>query len=157
MFVSLDGTDFRINEPSQFDPAWYSHKFHGPGVRYEIGLCIQTGRIVWAHGGVPCGSWPDLSLARSAYTKAVAPNELTLADRGYSDTRYFYTPAHYPKTASQQKQIMARHETVNARLKQFGVLKQVFRHSVDKHSECFFAVVNIVELVIENNSPLFEI
>ncbi|KAG9414550.1 hypothetical protein AC1031_007957 [Aphanomyces cochlioides] len=157
MFVSLDGTDFRINEPSEFDPTCYSHKFHGPGLRYEIGLCIQTGRIVWAHGGVPCGTWPDLSLARSADCHAVNDGELTLADRGYADPRYFYTPTYYPETGSQQKQVMVRHETVNARLKQFGVLKQVFRHHVEKHSLCFFAVVNVVELVIENSSPLFAI
>jgi hypothetical protein len=51
MFVSLDGTDFRILEPGNFSSKWYSHKFNGPGIRYEIGLCIVTGHIVWANGG----------------------------------------------------------------------------------------------------------
>jgi hypothetical protein len=44
------GTDFRILEPTEFDQKWFSHKFRGSGVRYEIGLCIATGNIVWAHG-----------------------------------------------------------------------------------------------------------
>ncbi|EFX70022.1 hypothetical protein DAPPUDRAFT_113096 [Daphnia pulex] len=55
ILVSIDGVDFRIMEPSPFNPKWYSHKFHGPGLRYELAICIQTGDIVWAYGGLPCG------------------------------------------------------------------------------------------------------
>ncbi|KAH9095723.1 hypothetical protein LEN26_017765 [Aphanomyces euteiches] len=157
MFVSLDGTDFRINEPSEFDPSWYSHKFHGPGLRYEIGLCIRTGHIVWANGGVACGLWPDLVLARSAYTQAVLPGELTCADLGYSDSAFFYTPRYHPESSRRQKLIMARHETINGRLKLFSVLKQVFRHRVDLHLSCFYAVVNVVQTALENESPLYSI
>ncbi len=53
-------------EPTEFDSKWQSHKFNGPGLRYEIGICIRTGDVVWAHGGMPCGEWPDLRLARNA-------------------------------------------------------------------------------------------
>jgi len=45
-FVSLDGTDFSIYEPTPFDAKWYSHKLNGPGLRYEIGICLRTGDIV---------------------------------------------------------------------------------------------------------------
>lgn len=47
-FVSLDGSDFSINEQTPFNPKWYSHKLNGPGVRYEVGLNIRTGNMVWA-------------------------------------------------------------------------------------------------------------
>ena len=57
--ITVDGTDFRIQEPSPFDPKWYSHKFRGPGLRYEIGVCIKTGWIVWVNGPFPAGAWPD--------------------------------------------------------------------------------------------------
>jgi len=30
--VSVDGTDFRIQEPIPFDAKWFSHKFNGPGL-----------------------------------------------------------------------------------------------------------------------------
>ena len=50
--ISVDGTDERICEPTPFGPKWYSHKFHGPGLRYEIGIGIETGYIVWAHMGL---------------------------------------------------------------------------------------------------------
>ena len=39
-FIRLDGTDFSIQEPSPFDPMWYSHKFKGLGVQYKVGICL---------------------------------------------------------------------------------------------------------------------
>ena len=67
LLVSIDGVDFRIMEPSPFSPKWFSHKFRGPGIRYELAICIRTGDIVWTYGGFPCGEWPDLKLARDLF------------------------------------------------------------------------------------------
>lgn len=67
-------------------PKWFSHKFKGPGIRYEVGLCIKTGKIVWVNGAYPCGFWPDLKIARASYIYQVDANELTLADKGYRDS-----------------------------------------------------------------------
>ena len=41
-----------------------------------------TGDVVWAHGGMPCGEWSDLRLARNAIIGAVLPREIIIADRG---------------------------------------------------------------------------
>lgn len=128
MFVSLDGTDFQILEPTPFNKKWYSHKFNGPALRYEIGLCIQSGDIVWANGGVPAGDFSYLKLARLAYVDAVDEDEMTLADKGYKDLNFFVTPIFSDAMNLRQKMIMARHETVNMRLKIFGVLRNKFRH-----------------------------
>lgn len=147
----MDGTDFPIEEPQPFNKKWYSHKFHGPGVRYEIGLAIATGYIVWASGGLPCGEWPDIQIARDAYVH-FAENEITLADKGYKDPAFFKQPSNYL-----DKTIMARHETVNRRLNQFKVLKNQYRHPLSKHPKCFHACVNIVQVQIQNGETLFEI
>ena len=69
-----------IQEPSPWSAKWFSHKFNGPGLRYEVGLSINNGDIVWVHGGVPCGDFSDLKLARSLYTSMISVGELTLAD-----------------------------------------------------------------------------
>jgi hypothetical protein len=44
-YISVDGTDCPINEPWPFRPIWYSQKFNGPAVKYEVGVCIQTHRL----------------------------------------------------------------------------------------------------------------
>ena len=51
----------------------------------------------------------------------------------------------------------ARHETLNARFKKFGALRQRFRHDPAKHGLVMGAVANICQLVIEEKSPLFQI
>ncbi|KAF0707704.1 hypothetical protein AaE_013498 [Aphanomyces astaci] len=127
-FVSLDGTDFRIWEPVPYDRKWYSHKFHGAGLRYEVGVCMRTGNIVWVNGGVPCGEWPDLRLARDSYVHCVRQGEITYADKGYRDANYFYFNHAAMANPQQHKDIMCRHETMNKRLKQFKILGGVFRH-----------------------------
>ena len=59
--MSVDGTDFKINQPQNFDKKWFSNKFKGPGLRYEIALNIQTGNIIWTHGSFPPGAYKDLA------------------------------------------------------------------------------------------------
>ena len=70
LYVSLDGTDCSIEEQTPFSREWYSHKLNGPGLRYEIGLNIASGDIVWAYGGYPCGSYPDLKLERMLFMQS---------------------------------------------------------------------------------------
>jgi hypothetical protein len=60
--VSVDGTDFRINQPTPFWKGWYSQKFKSAGVHYEVTISIQSGDIVWIHGPFPCGKFPDLTI-----------------------------------------------------------------------------------------------
>lgn len=110
---------------------------------------------MWYNGGYPCGTYPDLLLARQAYIHGVDEGELTLADKGYNDTKYFLLPNQ--SNCSQHKYIMSRHETVNKRLRQFKVLYVPFRHSLKKHTICFNAVANITELIIENEAALFSV
>ena len=116
-FVSLDGVDFKILEPAPFNKGWYSHKFKSAGLRYEVGLNIRTGNMVWTFGGYPCGLFPDLKLAREAYVHSVERGERTMADKAYKDDTYFILPNNVGNRTL-HKLIMSRHETVNKRLKQ---------------------------------------
>ena len=85
--MSIDGTDFRIPEPGlfhkEYSPQWYSHKFKGPGVRYEVGLCIRTGMIVWISGPYECGIWTDIKIFRDALVHDLDSDERVEADKGY--------------------------------------------------------------------------
>ena len=92
----MDATDCAIQEPSPFDRKWFSHKLNGPGLKYEIGLSIKNGEIVWINGGMPCGEYSDLKLARDEYTLSVQLGEKTIADDTYKDpkvcARFLFIP-----------------------------------------------------------------
>ncbi|GKZ00549.1 hypothetical protein MPSEU_001007300 [Mayamaea pseudoterrestris] len=160
--VSVDGTDFRIQQFRPFWKGWYSHKFHGPGVRWEVALCIRTGHIVWIIGPFPCGEWPDIKIFRHALKNMLQQGERVEADDGYAGEcpQFVVAPARFAEGAARvaaTTQVRARHETVNKRFKQWGCLKQVFRHELSKQSLVFRAVAVITQLAIENGEPLFAV
>ena len=82
--------DFLIHEPIPFDRKWYSHKFGKAGLRYEVGVSIQTGYIVWLNGPFKCGPWPDIKIARSNLIYQLDMNEMVVADHGYRDGFVFF-------------------------------------------------------------------
>lgn len=154
---SVDGTDFRIYEPKPFNPKWYSHKFKGPGLRYEVALCIATGHIVWVFGPFPCGSHPDLTIFRLRMKAALLPGEKVVADGGYRDDACLLRTDVEGEQRLLLATVRARQETVNRRFKQFFVLGHRFRHRLSLHSACFHAVANITQLMIERGKPLFAV
>ena len=131
--VTVDGTDFRIQEPSPFSPSWYSHKYKGPGVWYEVALSINGGDIVHINGPFPCGSYPDITIFRMGLINKLGPNEKVEADRGYrGEPDFIRVPADYQNSRQKRQKCRARarQETVNRRFKVFGALSQRFRHHI---------------------------
>lgn len=150
MYVSIDGTDFEILQPSWGTfKDWYSHKFKGAGLRYEIGLNISTGGIVWAFGGFPCGKFPDISIARMQLVHHLKPGEYVVGDDGYRDPVFFIYPASNLLPERTLKEIAQRHETANRLLKMFKVLGNTYRSTLAWHPYCFHAVANLVQLSIQ--------
>jgi hypothetical protein len=132
----------------------FSQKLNAAGLKYEVGVCIQTGHIVWVNGGFPCGK-SDLTIAREHLVHLLSPGEKIIADKIYQDAQYFITPRTFPYELDLQKQIRARHETVNGKLKRFACLHSFFRHNKDKHVNCFMAVAEIVQMIIVTEEPLY--
>lgn len=123
-----------------FDKKWYSHKFHGPGIRYEIAINIKTGDIVSYHGPFPCGQFPDIKIFHSLLRKNLDPREYVIADRGYRGDIKVIMPDHSRgdrRKFKEQNIIRARHESVNGRLKSWGCMKQRYRHNRNKHHLVF--------------------
>jgi hypothetical protein len=82
--VSVDDTDFRINQPTPLWKGWYSHKFKSVGVRYEVAISIQSGDIVWIHGPFSCGKFPDLTIFQMGLKQMLLPtSERSKADGDY--------------------------------------------------------------------------
>lgn len=152
----MDGVDFEIFEPTPFDKKWFSFKHNGPGLRYEIGVAIKNGHIVWAHGGVPPGEYNDLKLASELFVHMMDKGEKCVADKGYNNKKFFITER-YASCFPNMKKILARHETINRRLKSWNVLSQRFRHSLHLHPKCFHAIVNLTQIAIENGEFIYDI
>ena len=142
-----------------FSPTWFLHKFKGPGVRYEVGVCIKTGWIVWVNGPFPCGMWPDVKIVKHALIHEMDYGEKFIADGGYRSGGIFsLTPDGLNNNHQcMQSVVRACHEVINRRLKQWGILGQVFRHPLDHHHKAFYAVVNITQIVIEEESTPFDV
>ena len=76
----------------KFAKEFISHKFKGNGLKYEVGVCIATGHIVWVHGPSRAGE-SDITLARQAFVSFLNDDEMAVADSGYrGEIRSIKTP-----------------------------------------------------------------
>ena len=166
-WISVDCVDFAIEEPFPYErnwsKRWFSEKENGAGVRYEIGVCIANGYIVWTNGPFACGKHNDWDIfSTKGLMDSLDQYERVEADRGYSagDPEFVKCRGsgfHDPSQRSVRNDIMARHETVNSRLKNFGILSKRYSHKVQDHQMVFDAVSMILQLSFENGAPPFQI
>jgi len=56
-----------------------------------------------------------------------------------------------------QARVRSRHETLNGRLKNWGILQQVFRHDISLHGSVFRACAVLTQLMLENGEPLYAV
>ena len=164
--ISVDGVDFLIREPWPFVAAisniWYSHKYIKPALRYEIGLCIRTGHIVWVHGPFPAGKHNDETIFSMELAKMLDENERVEADKGYrslvskAKTPGYYSDM-YPEKTNLQNAVRGRHESVNRRFKIWGILGGTYRHPLSKFSTVMDAIIFLTQLSIEDGEPLFHV
>lgn len=161
--MSVDGTDFQIREPWPFDQNnkdYYSFKLKETGLRYEVGLSIIRGDIVWINGPYECGLWTDIKIFRDGMMYYLDKNERVEADKGYSGERTkCKTPRNFEprKNIKVSEKVRARHETVNKKFKQWGDLHNIFRHPIAKHSIKFRALAIITQIVIDSGEKLFPV
>ena len=156
--MTVDGTDFRI---PQKGPSFASHKYAGKSaVRYELGVDIIAGNLVWSHGPFPAGLYNDIKIFNLCLRHWLEPGERVEADEGYrGHADKVKGPGNdvSSKNSEMQGRVRARHETLNGRLKNWGILNQVFRHDVRLHGMVFGACAVLTQLTIENGEPLFEV
>jgi len=162
--MSIDGTDFRIpqqGKAKQGNP-FGSHKYNGKSaLRYELGVDIMTGFLVWIQGPYPAGAWNDIKIFNHCLAHFLEPGERVEADNGYQGhpdkikcPKNAYNP---PENLGMQGRVRSRHETLNGRLKNWGILQQIFRHDISHHGDVFRACAVITQLMLENGEPLFQV
>ena len=152
--MTLDGTDFPVNEAYPFDKSLYSHKINAAGIRYDIAIDIVTGDKVYWSGGEKAGEFPDLKLARNGILHLIDEGEMIIADKGYNDHRYFIFPTDLRGDNYMIKKITGRHENINARLKVWGFLRNRFRHDFATHYSMFLAAIEIEQFKLRHGNRL---
>lgn len=106
----------------------------------------------------------DISIFRkSGIMDMLQEGERVEADDGYSGEapRFVRCPCVAPTAIEEFEQAEAvarrRHETINKRFKQFGALKQVWRHQIINHGKAFRVAAVVTQLSIQNGEPLFSV
>lgn len=167
--ITVDGVHCPIEEPTLKDFSenrkFYSHKSNGPALDYEIAISIFTQQCVWAKGPYAAGT-NDITVFRDRLKQKMKETrersggkQRGIGDRGYRGERdLLSTPSSQDSEEVRdfKGRALSRHETFNGRIKNFDCMCERFRHSIQKHQQCFDAVVVICQLQLENGSPLFE-
>ena len=111
------------------------------------------------------GTYNDISIFRkSGIISELGPGERVEADDGYrgESPQVVKCPQSMGKTAvedyeKQQSIARRRHETINKRFKQFGALKQIWRHRVCNHGLAFRVAAITTQVSIQFGEPLFDV
>lgn len=161
IILTVDGVHFRTRE-NRKDPSssWYSHKYGGPGVTYEIGIAIWENNLVWINGPFKAGK-NDIGMfgSENGLELQIPENMFVLGDSAYKSSKKATVKK---RTDSQdlrdfKNRALARHETFNGRIKTFGCLSNVWRHDLKKHRTAMEVVCILVQYDMENGYPLFEV
>jgi hypothetical protein len=153
----VDGTNFWIAK--DYSKPFWSYKFKQSGLRYEVGLSIQTGNIYWYGGPYAPGKWKDLAIFRDSLVSMLEPGERCKMDRGYQGIAPAYVKCPGvveadPNTTQIQQQVQSRQETVNKRFKNWATLSTVYHHNLLEHQTVFGATVILTQLSFAA-SPFF--
>ena len=155
--MSVDGTDFPIREPIPFQPGYFSHKIHASALRYEVGVAVHSGFIVWVNGPYPAG-WTDINIFRDELKFELSPTEKIIADKGYQGENSIETPGTgFELKISKQNTLRARHENVNRSIKIFKSIHDKSRNDSKKHKLMFYSVAVIVQIGFLINGPQYEV
>jgi len=164
--ASVDGVHFRIWEPRKFPSTkWYSAKYKRAGLAYEIAVAIYHNKIVWVNGPFPAGENDKKIFDKPGGLKSkLKEGQALIGDQGYVGsggkvaTRNQFDDA---PTKDFKERAKARQETINSRLKAFGILNRDFRTSGDlrlpRHKAAMEACLVIIQYELENGSALFTV
>ena len=81
--MTIDGTDYRIQQKgiAKKGNLFGSHKYAGKSaLRYELGIDILAGNLVWVSGPYPAGRWTDVKIFDDVLSNLLEPGERVEAD-----------------------------------------------------------------------------
>jgi hypothetical protein len=128
-FMTIDCTTMSIQETYMVDPDLFSYKLNGPGLQYEIAMCITTGLIVWLNGPYKPRKWVDISIFRHKLMRELLDGEWVVGDGGYHEGNQFVPKRTGPKWLQEMTAMAtARHETINSPMKVWAILPNAYKY-----------------------------
>jgi hypothetical protein len=125
--MTVDGTDFRVPQKGMATKgnAFASHKYAGKStLRYELGVSILGGDLVWIQGPYLAGKYTDIKIFNKVLHHFLDPGQRVEADEGYVGhpdkikcPQNVGTPA---EKWAMQGRVRAHHKTLNGWLKNWG-------------------------------------
>jgi len=148
--LSVDGTDLRIPEEYPFSTGNFSHKFNGPGARFQI--CLDdNGDIASIEGPYRCGYNTERVIFEEETMPDLEPGEIMEGDGYY---RRNLPNVFVRDNDNEERRVAmlrrARHEKLNGMLKRYGCLHNKFVHGFEKLGWCFRAVAVVTQLELNS-------
>ncbi len=162
--MTINRTDFQIPQKgiAKKGNAFASHKYAGKSaLRYELGVDILAGNLVWIQGPYPAGKYTDIKIFNKVLRNFLEPGERVKANEGYhghpDKIKCPGNDVNLAENRAMHGRVRARHETLNGRLKTWGILSQVFCHHITMYGDVFRVCAVVTQLTIKNGEPLFEV
>ncbi len=131
------------------------------GAEVRAWLDILAGNLVWIQGPYPAGKYNNIKIFNSVLRHYLEPGERVEADNGYvghaDKIKCLHNTCNPEENLAIQACVRSWHETWNGRLKNWGILAQVYSHDIVAHGMVFHACTVVSQLSIANGEPLFEV
>jgi hypothetical protein len=121
-------------------------------------LSIAKCYIVHIRGPFLPGKYNDLTMARTGLHYKLPRGEWYLADRGYAASgspAITFDMLRDENERKRMKRIRGRHETINRRFKEWGILGKKYRHDEDMHGYVFKCIAVLVQVDINQGNNLW--
>lgn len=107
----MNYADFCIVELSPYNARCYSHNYHGPGLRYEIGILFSQAAVVWAHGPFQCEVFNYIKHFNLKEQNMLRKDEKCLAERKYLHGKGLALKSEPVEVKELTNEFRAKHET----------------------------------------------
>jgi len=162
--ISVDGVHCAFHEVKHpalsKDPKCCSHKLNGPGLSCEMAMHVWLPRIVWMKRNAITKT-NDVTNFKAELRGKIPPGKKVIGDGGcrIKDDPMMATPNAFdpPELKTFKARARMRQEALHAKIQSFRCLQSRFRHSVERHEDCFFACSAVVQHDVELVSPLCDV
>ena len=158
--ISTSTIDFPVLDPREktckIGPSspYYSRHVKGPALRYEVGVSIFGGEIVWTNGPFKAGCETESEIFESL-KESIDPDEIA---EQFSRLDLLFCGKNPDSDMAKKVPFKTRdrQKMVNDHIMSFKIL-QGFRHCVLRHDTVFHAIVGLVQLSIEKELETFDL